>query len=172
MNAHEASSPPACRRRGRRAQREPAAGLAMTRCSPRKASRTPEERDRVVLVLSASSVTAAFVRRPQQRRARRPDRRRHARASSSTPCRSAATSGRSKSIVLSAPMQSGELQIVKLAKNGVAGQGGRRRRRVRRVHAAAATMQEKQSELKQADARDRAGAGAAADHRRSRTRPR
>ena len=34
-----------------------------------------------------------------------------------------------KSVVLSSPMQSGELQILKLAKNGIEGQGRRRRRR-------------------------------------------
>ncbi len=40
-----------------------------------------------------------------------------------------------KSIVLSAPMQSGDLQIVKLAKNGSLVKTGRHRGRVRRVHA-------------------------------------
>ncbi len=41
-----------------------------------------------------------------------------------------------RSVVLAAPMQSGELQIVKLAKNGTHGQGRRRGRRVRRLDAA------------------------------------
>ena len=61
-----------------------------------------------------------------------------------------------KSIVLSSPMQSGELQILKLAKNGsmvkagdvVVQFDGTTLQR---------TIQEKQSELKQAERRDRAG---------------
>ena len=61
-------------------------------------------------------------------------------------------------------MQSGELQIVKLAKNGSTVKAGRRRRPVRRL-ALQRTIQEKQIGAAAGRRRDRAGARAGADHR-------
>ena len=57
-----------------------------------------------------------------------------------------------KSIVLSSPMQSGELQILKLAKNGTMVKPGDVRRASSIRRRSQRTIQEKQSELKQADA--------------------
>ena len=111
--------------------------------------RAPRRRD---LSRSAAAVGIGGVcdRHARRRGAGRPDRRGHARRVRRLPA-GARRHRPAKSIVLAAPMQAGELQIVKLAKNGgavkpgdvlVEFDGTSLRQR----------MQEKQSELKQADA--------------------
>ena len=137
-------------RRTQYSRREP--GLTMT-AGRRVAAmlRTRPKSAIAVLLLIGLGITATFVRARHHRRARTCRCPRSRAGSSSTRSRSAATSVPSSRSCSPPPMQSGDLQIVKLAANGSIVKAGD----VVVVFDASTlqrTMQEKQSELKQANA--------------------
>ena len=140
-------------------------------CSPRQGGRNDGAPRRHRPAVRATSSLVPWSSASSRRAPTRPDEapalptcrpRWSARASSSTPLEIRGEIRPLKSIVLSSPMQSGELQILKLAKNGSMVKPGDvvvefDPSTLQR------TIQEKQSELKQADAEIEQAAGADAD---------